>query len=307
MIAAHDALEELRAEWAAEFEETALAHELASMTRTVARQRTARAALGTALTVALLGAMVVTTSHLSGPSLGIVPAIAAPPAIASDIPAGPETITVSKDERVKDIAGDLADAFGVTRATAYQALVDALPPEALGSPEGWVAVGDYTFKNRRSLRTAATEMVGAQVVYLISIGLPHDDWHHAIVLASIAQQEAGAAADQSLMVRVMLNRLDAKMPLAVESVPLYAAQGLYAIRFTSMWPEAQYNMFERTGLPPTAIGAPAREAIDAAAHPATGEWLYFRKDAAGNVHPSNRNEKFAPGPDLFFPSETQDD
>lgn len=305
MTTAHDALEDLRAGAASRFPDTALARDLADITRSVRRQRAVRAATGSALTIGIVGALVLSTPQLTPP--GINPAISPEPTPASAIRAEDPMVAVAKGESAKEVAGDLGAAFGVSTVAAYRALSDALPKEALGSLEGWIAVGDYTFENPRDLRVAAREMVGATVIYLIAIGVAHEDWNHVVVLASIAEQEAPAPADQPTVVRVLLNRLDAKMPLAVESIPAYAARGLYAMRFTTVWPETQYDTYEHTGLPPTAIGASTREALEAAANPAQGDWLYFRRDPQGSLHVSTNNEKFATGPNMFFPSETQDD
>jgi len=301
VITAHDALDRLLAEGAGRVAATELAQDRAALTRVVRRLRRRRITIGAGVTVAIAFTLALTVSQLPQPAGDITAGADAPPATpVVDLNAHP-TVTVFVTERAEQVAEDLAVAFGVTRPVAYQALADALPPEAYGNPEGWIAVGEYTFKNRHDLAIAAQEMVGATVLHLIANGVPHDDWRKTVILASIVQQEVPAAADQSSVVRVLLNRLDGGLPLAVESVPEYAAQGLYSVRYSSVWPEAQYNVFERQGLPPSAIGASTPGAVEAAAKPATGDWLFFRTDETGNAHVSLANEKYAPGFDAFYP------
>ena len=300
MTTAHEALEGLQGEASSRFPQTALAQQPAALARLVRGQRRTRTVAGFAITLSVAAALALSASLL--PQAGVpIPARSAPPAVVAVDPNAKPMISVYKGERAEEVAEDLAEAFGVTRAEAYQTLADVLPPEAYGNPEGWIAVGEYTFNDRENLHLAATEMVGAQVLYLIANGVPHDDWRQTVILASIVQQEAPVGADQSSVVRVLLNRLDAGLPLAVDSVPAYAAQGIYSVRYSSVWPEAQYDLFDRVGLPPSAIGASTVGAVEAAAKPARGDWLYFHRDATGNVHVSLANEKYAPGFDAFYP------
>jgi UPF0755 protein len=51
-------------------------------------------------------------------------------------------------------------------------------------------------------------------------------------------------------------------------------------------PEDPYNTRLRKGLPPTAIGNPAIESLEAAANPESSEFLYYLHDAQQNLHPA---------------------
>ncbi|MFN2537376.1 MAG: endolytic transglycosylase MltG, partial [Mycobacteriales bacterium] len=39
--------------------------------------------------------------------------------------------------------------------------------------------------------------------------------------------------------------------------------------------DSPYNTYRHTGLPPTPINSPGEAALNAAMHPAAGDWLYF--------------------------------
>jgi len=77
---------------------------------------------------------------------------------------------------------------------------------------------------------------------------------------------------------VIYNRLNAGMPLQLDSTVMYALNK-YGIRATSAQTKIKspYNTYQRTGLPPTPIDSPGNTAIQAALHPTHGHlsWLYF--------------------------------
>jgi UPF0755 protein len=101
--------------------------------------------------------------------------------------------------------------------------------------------------------------------------------YQALIIASIAQAEAKYPADMAKVVRVILNRLAAHMPLKIDAVSRYGAQlqGLDPDKVDYDKIKSPYNTYTHRGLPPTPISNPGSDAMSATVHPASGKWLYY--------------------------------
>jgi len=115
-------------------------------------------------------------------------------------------------------------------------------------------------------------------------------WTTAITIASLIQREAGGTEDMPIISGVIWNRLDEGMRLQVDATIQYAlGKGP-----DSWWPiikgsdtrltESAYNSYLHDGLPPTPIANPGLAAIEAAAHPADTDCLYYLHDRNRQIH-----------------------
>lgn len=293
MITAHDYLERVQADGAAQFSRTALAADHAGVARQVRHQRVVRATTGSVVAVGVAGVLALAAAQISQPGHGIAPGSSSPPATTSGITPFTGTLSVRGGERIQTVAAELAAAYGVTRAQAYDALVAALPPEANGDPEGWAAVGEYSFKADPSLADAAGGMVNIQIAALRSTGQPQERWSDIIVLASIVEQEAPVIADRGTVATVLQNRLDADMPLDVTSPLAYWQQDYWPLVGQIRPALTDYDTQGKSGLPATAIGAVSRESIAAAADPFPGDALFYLRGDDGRVHGFATYQEFA--------------
>ena len=100
----------------------------------------------------------------------------------------------------------------------------------------------------------------------------------ALTLASVVEKETGAAADRGKVAAVFTNRLRLGMPLQSDPTVIYGlgdglrrqpAQGRPADR------HALQLATPATGLPPTPIALPGRDALRAAVRPDATKALYF--------------------------------
>ncbi|MDO9486482.1 MAG: endolytic transglycosylase MltG [Actinomycetota bacterium] len=114
------------------------------------------------------------------------------------------------------------------------------------------------------------------------------DPYSIMVIASMVQAE-GHPADYAKVARVIYNRLDAGMPLQMDSTVAYGL-GITQISLTADQLQSQtpYNTYVNRGLPPTPINSPGSAAIEAALNPAKGKWLYFV-----TVNPDTGETRFA--------------
>ena len=97
-----------------------------------------------------------------------------------------------------------------------------------------------------------------------------------VKVASMVEAEARVAADRGRIAAVIYNRLARDMPLGIDATIAYAiGRRGGSLSVEDLAVDSPYNTREHAGLPPTPIGAPGQASLEAAAHPARGEWLYF--------------------------------
>jgi uncharacterized YceG family protein len=123
----------------------------------------------------------------------------------------------------------------------------------------------------------------------------HQTPYGLLTVASMVEREAGVAKDRPLIAAVIYNRLAQGMPLGIDSTLRYAL-GDYAHPLTQaqLQSSSPYNTRLHKGLPPTPISNPGLEAIEAAAHPAHVNYLYYvaAPDGCGESVFSDTYEEF---------------
>lgn len=131
-------------------------------------------------------------------------------------------------------------------------------------------------------------------------GLTLRQW---VTLASIVEKETGATSERAMVAAVYANRLRIGMGLQCDPTVIYALQraGKFDgnLRRDDLAFDSPYNTYKYAGLPPGPIAAPGKDALEAAAHPADVDYLYFvsRNDGthafASSLDEHNRNvQKF---------------
>lgn len=100
--------------------------------------------------------------------------------------------------------------------------------------------------------------------------------YEGIIVASMIEGEAKIPEERAMVARVVYNRLEQGIPLGIDATILYAlGERKEFITESDLAIESPYNSRKVAGLPPTPIGAPGRDALEAAANPAEGDWLYY--------------------------------
>ena len=103
-------------------------------------------------------------------------------------------------------------------------------------------------------------------------------FRQAITVASIIEREAANDDERALIASVIYNRLQAGMPLQVDSTVVYARRETGDSRVSPEIIEATdspYNTYLYTGLPPGPICSPGMKSIEAALNPAATRYMYF--------------------------------
>ena len=106
---------------------------------------------------------------------------------------------------------------------------------------------------------------------------PIADPAELLILASIIEKETGQDADRTHISQVFHLRLQKKMRLQTDPTVIYAIGEKFDgdIKRGDLRIDSPYNTYRHAGLPPTPIALPSRRALETAAQPAQGDFLYF--------------------------------
>lgn len=164
-----------------------------------------------------------------------------------------------------------------------------LPDYAGGRLEGFVFPSTYNFPRGSTAVGVLKMMVAMQKAQVdpqtLRAGAAplHLGPDQVIVVASLLEKE-GITTDFPKIARVIYNRVERGMPLQLDSTVNYAlGRNAARVSVAQTQVNSPYNTYLHKGLPPGAISNPGLQAIDAALHPAAGDWLYFIKaDRAGH-------------------------
>ncbi|MFJ4868205.1 endolytic transglycosylase MltG [Streptomyces sp. NPDC088757] len=179
---------------------------------------------------------------------------------------------------------------GAARKAATAPAALPLPAEARGNPEGYLFPATYPV-----LSTTAPEGLLRFMVDTAGkrFGTPEIaegarshgmSVYEAVVAASIVQAEADNPDDMARVARVVHNRLARGMALQMDSTLNYAlGRSTVDTTHEDTRSTSPYNTYARKGLPPTPIGNPGDQALDAVVRPADGDWLYFVTVAPGDT------------------------
>jgi UPF0755 protein len=106
-----------------------------------------------------------------------------------------------------------------------------------------------------------------------------------IKMASILETEANVLEDRRIISGILWKRLDIDMPLQVDVTFRYInGKNSYELSTDDLAIDSPYNTYKYTGLPPTPIGNPSVEAIEAALFPTDTKYLYFLSDRSNNTY-----------------------
>jgi UPF0755 protein len=101
--------------------------------------------------------------------------------------------------------------------------------------------------------------------------------YDVLIIASMVEEEVIAPRERPLVAAVIYNRLHNQMPLQIDATTRYGLHIPYGrpITESELNSSNPYNTRNKLGLPPTPITNPGLASIQAAAHPAKVDYLYF--------------------------------
>jgi UPF0755 protein len=173
------------------------------------------------------------------------------------------------------------------KKSAYQKALDkpktlGLPAYAKNRPEGFLFPDTYELTSQATATSVLKQMTSrfndvAEEVDLVAQAKKLDrSPYELVIVASIIEKEVRADGDRGKVARVLYNRLDKGEPLGLDSTVIYAEK----LKTNTTTPKdrastSKYNTYKYAGLPPGPISAPGKAALEAAANPEDGDWMYF--------------------------------
>jgi UPF0755 protein len=188
-------------------------------------------------------------------------------------------VTIPEGLWASEIYAKLSKSSGIPVAqyAAAAKKVDelGLPPSAKGNLEGYLFPASYEFGPTATALDQLKQMVAESTKRLDALGITPDKMERVVTVASLVEGEAKNQADRSKVARVVENRLAAKMSLGFDSTVNYIFKKRGVPTQEMLDSDNPYNTRRFPGLPPGPISNPGESALEAAAGPVAGPWLYF--------------------------------
>jgi UPF0755 protein len=101
--------------------------------------------------------------------------------------------------------------------------------------------------------------------------------YDVLIIASLIEKEVSEPEERALVSAVIYNRLRARMELGIDATIRYGlgVPATESLRESHLEHPTPYNTREHQGLTPTPIANPGLASMQAAAHPANVDYLYF--------------------------------
>ena len=167
-------------------------------------------------------------------------------------------------------------------ASTRTVVVPCFAPRRRQAVEGFLFPATYPFFAKTPSRSLVRQQVVAfcqnwkkvNLSYARSKNLtPYD----VLKIASLVQGEAVVESDRPKIAAVIYNRLHLRMTLGIDAALRYALDipGTKSILESQLQNPTPYNLRLHAGLPPTPIDNPGLASMQAAAHPAHVDYLYY--------------------------------
>jgi UPF0755 protein len=121
--------------------------------------------------------------------------------------------------------------------------------------------------------------------------------YDVLIIASMVEKETIAPDERKLVAAVIYNRLKAGMPLGIDATIRYGLDvpGTEPLRRSHLDSDNPYNTRKRAGLTPTPIANPGLASMQAAAHPAAVNYLFFvrKPDKVHHFFTASESEFYA--------------
>lgn len=158
-----------------------------------------------------------------------------------------------------------------------------------GNPEGWFLPETYAFVRGDSDLNILRRAYGDMVVSLEEVwagrdtGLPYETSYELLIMASIIEKETSMEGERAEIAGVFVRRLLERWRLETDPTVIYGMGDAYQgnIRRRDLKTDTPYNTYTRHGLPPGPIALAGLASLQAAAHPASGEAMFFVADGQG--------------------------
>ena len=197
-------------------------------------------------------------------------------------------MTIRDGLRLSQAVTAMAKASGVPEKDLNKVLKDwkklGLPEWAKRGAEGFIFPDTYELPDKPSaarvvkLATDQFTSVTDDLDFLDGARALGYSPYQVLVMASIIEKEAGPRdEDRAKIARVFYNRIEQGIKLQSDATVAYAnnTTGRVSTTDAERALASPYNTYYVKGLPVGPITSPSRKSLEAALHPAEGDWLFF--------------------------------
>lgn len=227
----------------------------------------------------------------------------APPPPPKEAAGGVREITIPEGYDRRQIA-DLADKDGI--AGDYMKASESFKgfnpgkygAEDPSSLEGFLFPATYDLPRHPNVDDLIARQLDAFKQYMGQVNMdyaksknltPYD----VVTIASMIEREAIVDKDRKLIAAVIYNRLHDGTPLGIDATIRFAENNwTKPLTESELNLDSPYNTRTNAGLPPTPIGNPGLASLQAAAHPADVNYLYYvaKPDGCGHFFTASYSE-----------------
>ncbi len=158
----------------------------------------------------------------------------------------------------------------------------AKPHEGRLFPETYMIPDSY---NEQELLDLLLKTFSEKTKTLYKTASTSLSFDEVIVLASILEREANSEESKKIVSGILQNRLAINMPLQADATVEYVLhKPLKELTPEDLKIDSPYNTYLNKGLPPTPIGNPGLEAIEAVLYPTKTDYMFYLTDENGDFY-----------------------
>ncbi|HXY84070.1 MAG TPA: endolytic transglycosylase MltG [Gaiellaceae bacterium] len=176
----------------------------------------------------------------------------------------------------------LISSHGYLAAVRVAGVPDCLGRARARSMEGFLFPATYDFVASTTDMQLVDDQLSAFCENWSQVDLSYAKSKHltpydVLIIASMVEKETLSPDERPLVAAVIYNRLHDRMPLGIDSTLRYGLDipPTQSILESQLHSSSPYNTRNHLGLPPTPIANPGLASMQAAAHPARVDYLYF--------------------------------
>lgn len=212
-----------------------------------------------------------------------------------------QLVTILPGQRLDQIRQSLindgyseADVDAALQPSAYEGNAALVDKPVGNSLEGYLYPDSFQRSANTSVKTIVQESIAEMQKHLtpdIRAAFAKEglSTYQGIIIASIVEREVNTQSDRNQVAQVFLSRLAQGMSLGSDITAMYGSQ--LAGQGNSLSYDSPYNTLIHTGLPPTPVSNVNDSALQAVAHPASTNWLFFVTGDDGVTHFSTTVEE----------------
>lgn len=194
-----------------------------------------------------------------------------------------KTLVIPEGFSISDIE-DRLPSVGISKHAYARSVRRASPPPGYGhhlNMEGFMFPATYSIRPGEKASALVAQQLAAFSANVAKVDMSYAQSknltpYDVLTIASMIEREARAPGDRAKVAAVIYNRLHRGMELGIDATILYHLGSWSATIHQSDIDDLEpYNTRRHTGLPPTPICNPGLASIEAAAHPANVNYLYY--------------------------------